>query len=228
MAKRLNTEEFVSQLAEASVTKNVYNQYANDGSEANAVRRRNLSLYLGQVKKLKPTTMLIGEAPGHRGCRLTGIPLTSEAIMLGGVGELGLLGEDVGYRKTDEFPKPIREITATIVWQTLVGFNSPPLLLWNTFPFHPFQPGKPFSNRRPFKKEITSGQGYIDYLIKLFRIDTIIAMGNVADESLGEMGLEPLKVRHPAQGGKNQFVAGLRAIWGSYGKSGRKNIKIRA
>jgi hypothetical protein len=36
-------------------------------------------------------------------------------------------------------------------------------------------------------------------------------VGNVAYDTLRAMGLECSKVRHPAQGGKNDFVAGLSA-----------------
>jgi len=212
IGKRLTTESLVSLLARVRVTGDVYNQYADDNSKANAIRRCNLLLYLNQMSKLKPSLMLVGEAPGHRGCRLTGIPLTSEAIMLGGVGEFGLFGEALGYRKTDEFPEPIKEITATIVWGTLVRFKSPPLLMWSAFPFHPFRPGQPFSNRRPSRSETLLGQSYVSYLTELFGIEDIIAMGDVAGRSLCDMGLRLLKVRHPARGGKRKFVEGLGAI----------------
>ena len=133
--------------------------------------------------------------------------------MLDEVDELGILGKNAGYRKTDEFPKPVREITATIVWETLVRLKLPPILLWNTFPFHPHRSGQPFSNRKPLRKEILSSQNYASVLIDLFEIQTVIAMGGVAARSLDEMGHKALKIRHPAQGGKNDFVAGLKAIF---------------
>jgi uracil-DNA glycosylase len=39
----------------------------------------------------------------------------------------------------------------------------------------------------------------------------VIAVGNVGYALLCDMGIQCVKIRHPAQGGMNDFVAGLRA-----------------
>lgn len=46
----------------------------------------------------------------------------------------------------------------------------------------------------------------------MFSIEKVIAMGNKAEESLNKLGIGCEKVRHPAQGGKNEFVDGIRSI----------------
>jgi hypothetical protein len=46
----------------------------------------------------------------------------------------------------------------------------------------------------------------------MFNIEKVIAMGNKAEESLNKLGISCEKVRHPAQGGKNEFVEGIRLI----------------
>src|SRR5205823_6053994 len=99
MASRF--DNFIEKLARVPQSCSLTNQYAFSG-EANSIRRANLRLYLEQMASLRPVALLVGEAPGYRGCRLTGIPFTSEFIIMRGVAELGLFGESRGYRKTSE------------------------------------------------------------------------------------------------------------------------------
>lgn len=75
-------DEFVAMVAETAVSSHIYNQYAGDTAAA-AVCRRNLAAYLRVMQAQRPTVLLLGEAAGYRGCRLTGVPFTSEAVLLG-------------------------------------------------------------------------------------------------------------------------------------------------
>ena len=43
-------------------------------------------------------------------------------------------------------------------------------------------------------------------LADLMHITTFVAIGNVAHASLASAGIDALKIRHPSQGGKPQFV----------------------
>jgi hypothetical protein len=197
---------FIEALSRADVSDRACNQFAR-GDRANAIRRRNLAIYLEEIGR--PDTLLIGEAPSHRGGRLTGIAFTSETLMLGGAGSH--LGAHRGYRKASPGPKPSTEASATMVWGTIRDLDPLPML-WNAFPFHPFHHGNPLSNRIPLIGELRIGQRFIERLMTMFPLRRVVAVGNHADRSLEMLGIPHMKVRHPSQGGKTAFVAGMARL----------------
>ncbi len=205
-------DAFIYDLSQAQLSAEVFNEYA-PGDQNNAIRRANLRLYLRAMTAWAPRTLLVMEAPGYRGCRLTGVPVTSRKVLLEGLPALRLFGVDAGYRDVDDvgFERVYGEQSATIVWETLTRLQALPLI-WNTFPFHPHQAGRPLSNRRPRKAETELGAAFLLRLLELWRFELIIAVGNVAYDTLGELGIKRNKLRHPAHGGKNDFVAGLSAL----------------
>lgn len=199
---------FLDELARTAVPPRACNQYSRDVA-ANAIRRRNLRLYLEQLDEIGPALMLVGEAPSYRGGRLTGIPFVSESLMLCGAGDV--LGEHRGYRRATATPKPSTEASATMVWAT-IRYIEPLPLLWNAFPFHPHAEGNPFSNRMPAASELAIGAPFIERLLRLFPIERVAAIGNAAASSLTRLGIEHVKVRHPSQGGKRKFVDGMARL----------------
>jgi uracil-DNA glycosylase len=203
-------EDFVEELAETKVTENVYNQYSYESDE-NEVRRKNLLIYLENMYKLKPEVILVGEAPGYRGCRLTGVPFTSEYLLMNNMKGMNLFGKGAGYRLVAEKEKLLKEATATIIWETLIKYDIISLA-WNAFPFHPHKPGNGESNRAPLKGELLIGEKPLLKIIEAFKIKKVVAVGRKAEESLGKLNINCSKVRHPAQGGKNEFVEGIRRI----------------
>ncbi len=206
-------DSFIDQLARTPVGPLVFNQYSYDSPE-NAVRRDNLRLYLEEMSALHPRILLVGEAPGYRGCRITGVPFTSPSLLLRGVEGLGLFGAHQGYRIPEE-GKGIRgEQTATILWQTLASLQIIPLS-WNAFPFHPHLQGNPCSNRPPTKRELEVGKDFLQQIWLYFQPLRVIAVGNTAERVLIEGDIPCFKVRHPAQGGKRQFIIGLKALVGT-------------
>jgi len=96
-------DRFVDDLSRVELSSRACNQFARTGAEAdrNAIRRRNLRLYLEELDAIGPRLLLVGEAVSHRGGRLTGIAFVSESVMLAGV-ELAngarVLGEDRALR----------------------------------------------------------------------------------------------------------------------------------
>lgn len=202
---------FINALAAVELSDRATNQFSRTVGDlqGNAIRRRNLRLYLEELDAIGPNTLLIGEAVSYRGGRLTGIAFVSETVMLGGVA--GFLGADRGYRKATPGPRPSTEASATMVWSTIVDIDPLPML-WNAFPFHPFHPGEPNSNRVPSAVELLAGQPFIERLLRLFPIRRIVAIGNQASLSLTRLGIDHTKVRHPSQGGKNLFVEGMRRL----------------
>ena len=189
-----------------------FNQYA-PGDRDNAIRRANLRRYLRTLARRTPTTLLLMEAPGYRGCRLTGLPVTSRKVMLEGIPALNMLGANAGFLDVNDsgFESIYGEQSATIVWGALADLQALPVI-WNAFPFHPHKAGQPLSNRKPRKSEIEVGASFLLTLLELWRFETVIAVGNVAHETLVAQGIDCAKVRHPAHGGKNDFVAGLQAL----------------
>lgn len=144
MASRF--DRFLAELSSVVVSERACNQYSRiEGDLAgNAIRRRNLRLYLTQLDAIGPRILLIGEAPSYRGGRLSGVAFVSESLMLGGVGPY--LGAANGFRKATPGPRLATEASATMVWET-IGAIEPLPILWNAFPFHPFHAGNPATNR---------------------------------------------------------------------------------
>ncbi len=201
-------DRFIDELSRVALSPRACNQYAR-GVPENAVRRRNLRLYLEQLEAIGPRLMLVGEAVSYRGGRLTGIPFVSESLMLCGVD--GVLGEHRGYRRATSTPRPSTEASATMVWATIRHIEPLPLL-WNAFPFHPHAAGNPHSNRMPTVAELAIGERFIERLLRLFPIERVVAIGNQAAASLARLGIEHVKVRHPSQGGKRKFVDGMARV----------------
>ncbi len=202
-------DDFIQQLAQTQLPANLFNQYG-DGSLANDGRRHNLHLYLTQMIYLRPRVLLLGEAPGYRGCRLTGVPFASPFILQDGVHH-ALFGLEQGYQSIAEWPSIRKEATATIVWETLATVRTIPLL-WNALPFHPHKLGQPQSNRTPTNRELEWGRPFLTQLLHIFPIALVVAVGNKADSALTRWKISHVKVRHPSHGGKVAFAQGIREI----------------
>ena len=213
-------DEFLRQLAGATLPANCFNLYATlhaTDNSFNQLRHRNLRLYLQQMKRLVPTTLLVGEAPGYRGCRLTGIPFVSPAILKAGIKSHQLFGEENGYQPALEWTNIQHEASSTMVWGGIETAAMLPLL-WNAFPFHPHKPQNQQSNRPPTGRELALGRPFLIMLLELFKITAcplegagaVIAVGNKADEALSRWQIPHSKIRHPSHGGKAEFMIGLR------------------
>lgn len=208
-------DRFLDDLASVEVSERACNQFSHTIGDlhGNAIRRRNLRLYLKEFAAIGSKTMLVGEAVSYRGGRLTGIAFVSETVMLSGVQTRSgrVLGADRGYRKATTGPRLSTEASATMVWSTIANIEPLPLL-WNAFPFHPFYAGQPDSNRVPTAAELLLGEPFIRELMRLFPIEQVVAIGNQAATSLTRMSVAHTKVRHPSQGGKQLFVEGMARL----------------
>lgn len=200
---------FVTSLAEVPSNGLFTNFYSYEDS-GNEARRHNLGLYLREMSRRRSTTLLVGEAPGYRGTRVTGIPFVSEAIMVRGVPTLSLFGPGRGYRSPSHSSQR-GEATSTIVWRVLSELRHTPLL-WAAFPFHPHEAGNVDSNRAPTPVELELGRHFVERLLDMWDITRVVAVGNVAARTLGAMQIPATKVRHPSRGGASAFEAGLRAL----------------
>lgn len=205
---------FVYRLAVTPAPENAVNPYAASGEPYSAMRRHNLARYLEQMTALQPTTMLVLEAPGYRGMRLTGVPALGRWLR-DGVPELGLFGLHNGYVEVMEpgFVHFNSSQTASAVWSTLAGLGRA-ALVWNAYPFHPHLRDQPASNRTPRRAEIEIGRPFLQWMLDRFAPPQVIAVGRIAERALTLLAIDHITVRHPAQGGYRLFVEGVRTAMG--------------
>jgi uracil-DNA glycosylase family 4 len=138
--------ELVGRLTQAEIGA-TFNQYA-----ASPLLQQRLETYLAE--RAHAEVVLVGEAAGYRGARVSGIPFTSER-QLTGTGPA--------------------EATATIVHRVLAELGAEnEVLLWNIVPTHP---GSETSNRRPTRAEIEAAA---PFLHELTRDRVTIAVGRLA------------------------------------------------
>jgi uracil-DNA glycosylase len=177
-------EELIERLTCATIGA-TFNFY-RDGEGA-AVRRERLLGYL-RARQDAPL-LLVGEAPGYRGARVSGIPFTSERQLTG---------------------RGPAEATATIVHGVLAELGiEEETLCWNVVPTHPHPPGRPDANRRPTRAEVEAG---LPILLELTHGRRAIAVGRLAHAVLGDP-----YVRHPSHGGASAFGAGICRCLGAFG-----------
>ena len=144
-------EHLVERLAAARIGATT-NQYADS-----ELRRERLRAYLDT--RAAAGTVLVGEAAGYRGARVSGIPFTSERQLTG---------------------SGPAEATATIVHRVLAELGlEESVLLWNVVPTHP---GTETSNRRPTREEIEASR---PFLVEIVRGRRVVAVGRVAAAVLG-------------------------------------------
>jgi uracil-DNA glycosylase len=147
-------ESFVEALAEARIGR-TFNFYRDGAGAAN--RRARLRAYL-EARAGAPF-LLVGEAPGYRGARVSGVPFTSER-QLSGSGPA--------------------EASATIVRRVLAELGAEErVLCWNVVPTHP---GTERSNRRPTAAEVRGGRPFLDQLAAGRRV---VPVGRLAHAALG-------------------------------------------
>ncbi len=177
---------------------------------AGQIRLANLKLFLTQLLPLRPGVLLVGEAPGYRGMWRTGVNFTSEKIMMGPKDRFGLYGgADAGYRLIEDGTKLRGEASSTVVQRVFEELPCP-VLVWPAFPLHPHQRGKDESNRTPTPTELRrDGAPPLQQLIALYQPRHIAAVGNIGMATLQLLGIEAVKIRHPAHGGGPAFQAGL-------------------
>jgi len=172
----VSPSSFVERLAVARIGE-TFNQYAH----APALRER-LAAYL--ARRADAPILLVGEAAGYRGARISGLPFTSER-QLTGVGPA--------------------EATATIVHRVLAELGlEEQVLLWNVVPTHPHRRGEPHSNRPPTRPEVVDARGFADELARNRRV---VSVGRLAETAYGAP-----YVRHPSHGGAEAFREGLARL----------------
>src|SRR5438034_5439929 len=184
------------------------------GRGAPAIRRNQLRAYL-QKRLGKANVAVIGEAVGYRGGHFSGIPMTSERLLLGRSKKVCLKSNDffsdINPRRTskpEKCPDGFSEPTATIVWGTLLrlGLKPAQFVVWNAFPWHSFDSRRGLlSNRMPNKSERAAGLPVLNAFLELFPCKQVVALGKIAAAQLEELNVNAHCIRHPASGGAKLF-----------------------
>ena len=200
-------QDFLTDLSAYESTFTVYNPY--DFRAPNAeLCQANLKSYIEGMKQSGSNILIVGEAPGYNGCRLTGVPFTSEYILSEAFHLMSNIFSDNPFRTTGKQ----KESSATIVWNGFNDFGVYPIM-WNAFPFHPHKERQEKTNRPPTHQELEVGKEYLRKYIDLFDRDlSIWAIGKKAKDALTSINIEAEYIRHPSMGGKNDFLSGLRLI----------------
>jgi uracil-DNA glycosylase len=177
------------------------------GPDSPAIRRKHLAIYLRE-RLGKARLAIVGEALGYRGGHFSGIPMTSERILLGKQPVILAGIKPLRTSKPSVCPDGFSEPTATVVWGALLktGVLPDEFVLWNAFPWHSFDPHRGLlSNRMPNKSEQAAGLPALKAFLELFRCDQIVALGKIAAAQLKELNVNAHGVRHPASGGAKLF-----------------------
>lgn len=207
-----NIESFLETLQRQKNTLTVTNPYLDD------VAVNNLRLYLKYMLEHMSANpgrrvLLVGEAPGYKGCRITGIPFSSVKVLMSTDHSLFHAIKPQLSLSDDALSEMTSENTATIVWKCLVDKKTIPLF-WNSFPFHPHPKGKENKNRAPNSKEIAQGITYLQQLYTIFQPGIVAGVGVKGVEFARKAYPElPIKyIRHPSYGGKSEFIEGMNSI----------------
>ncbi|WP_201529016.1 uracil-DNA glycosylase [Psychrobacter frigidicola] len=185
---------------------NVFNPYSqvcehNDTIESPKVRLELLSDLLQKAEKEEVESIWLGRDLGYRGGRRTGLAFTDDI-------NVSLHLERWGIENPLVIPKElVKEQSASTVWSILKEIDKN-IFLWNIFPFHPYKPNQPLSNRKHLKHENTAGKEFLIALINILQPKSIFAIGNDAYNSVEQLDLdiELIKARHPSYGGKKDFL----------------------
>jgi hypothetical protein len=145
-------QSFVARLAAARIG-DTFNFYRHGPGAT--LRRDRLREYL--ERHAATPVLLVGEAAGYRGARVSGIPFTSERQLTG---------------------SGPTEASATIVRRTLAELELD-AVCWNVVPTHP---GTPTTNRSPTASEIRES---FPFLEELSRGRRVIAVGRLAARVTG-------------------------------------------
>lgn len=205
---------FERKLFQEKCEANLFNQYNDididkrvDLPNAPKIRRENLKRYLESFTD-KPTIFVVGEAPGPRGCRFSGVPFTCESQLLDKTFCFSGKQSSIEKPKIDTKNKkpPFTSNSSKTFWSIMKKHHQK-FFVWNCVPFHPYKPDNILSIRTPTKEEI---RDYSELLKEIVEIVTpthknIISVGRKAEKSLNLLNIKSTYVRHPARGGAKKF-----------------------
>lgn len=204
--------DFVALVADLKFD-NAFNPYSDkcpdfDQPDAAAIRRGNLANALEAALASGVESVWIARDLGYRGGRRTGLALTDEAHL---DAHASLLG--VEHLRRSTLGPAAAERTAKVIWRMLMEIGKP-IFLWNVFPLHPHEPGRPMTNRCHTRFERHACRHVMVTLLNLLAPQAVLAIGRDAEAAMGDLGIVAKQVRHPSYGGQPEFIAGVSEYYG--------------
>jgi len=200
----VNRKQFIKELKSYD-GKNVFNPYSDicefyDRYNADKIRTSNLSNIIDSAINQCVDSIWIGRDLGYRGGRRTGLALTDEAHLI----DAGIKW-DVVLKQATKGPL-CSERTAANIWGFINSIEEN-IFMWNVFPYHPHEYGKPLTNRNHTAKERDIGISLLESLIKILEPKRVVAIGNDAYRVSVKTfpHREIYKIRHPSYGGEKEF-----------------------
>ncbi|OZM57185.1 hypothetical protein CIB95_06880 [Lottiidibacillus patelloidae] len=143
------------------------------GGDRISIQLYNLYKYLRKMNSYEPSILILGEHPHFAREARTGIPFTSEHVIVKMNDRHGVLEKDVykliGIRK-DSF--------SALLWGQINKMSNPPLL-WNLFPFYPHQENSPSNHRSLTIQEMEWGNQLLLKILEAYpSITKVFVIGN--------------------------------------------------
>ena len=212
LVDQVTPRELVQQVCDLKL-QDTFNPYSDrcevhDLQDAPARRATALHEMLQKAQVAELDSMWIGRDLGYRGGRRTGLAFTDDVHLKAHAKRWSLSL----HRPTKG--ELVAERTAKIVWRVLRSVDAT-VFLWNVFPLHPHEPGKPFSNRRHNSRERESGEEILAELVQLLRPGKLLAVGNDAERTAHRIASKEIvrKVQHPSYGGQPTFLKQMAQLY---------------
>ena len=222
----INVKLFIDELSAVKL-KDVFNPYSEicdtyDHDQSATIRCNNIRHYFSTAAKIGVDGIWLGRDPGYLGARRTGIAFTDEEHLY----LSPLLYPQLRFEKATKNSKFCGETTSKAAWECIRkirAISDHRIFLWNAFPFHPYHPDKPLSNRSFNPEEGKLSSHLLIFLISVLQPKYFVAVGNDAQNFLNHViqidgyndnrNLQVYNIRHPSYGGSKVFKSDILKLY---------------
>jgi hypothetical protein len=204
-------QAFIDSLTQFSGT-NLFNPWrdvsdADAGDHMPAVRRRLLAQHLDCPS---PRAIFVNDTNNFYGSRQTGVPMTSEYLILN-----GRIPRLYYNERMTNTPGMSHDPAAGTFWQFLNRSTiADQTLCWDLLPFQPFRPSTGL-NRTPEREEYDAGYIWLQQLLIAHEGVPVVAIGARVRDMMRRYKLHAdYFVRHPSRGGINDARDAIDSISG--------------